>query len=236
MPRWRRITGRRSCRPGPTSCVSEPSKAPSVRARWRTRRSRPLSCWSALDHRAAAQPAVLHPGGTERRHPRRGCPPERPRSRHLGASRQELFETLDRPAMQPLPPEPFVHADWRKATVALDHHVRLEGHHHSVPHDLIRQHLWARLGARNRVRHRSSRRRLHPTRLCCTGARWRPPGALRGPRAGAPAPGDCIRSCRHRSGAARRVADAGARQMSIQAMTWASACSGAVPLPVNACK
>lgn len=49
--------------------------------------------------------------------------------------------------MQPLPPEPFVHADWRKATVGLDYHVRLEGHHYSVPHDLIRQQLWARLTA-----------------------------------------------------------------------------------------
>lgn len=35
-------------------------------------------------------------------------------SRHLGTSRQQLFETLDRPAMQALPPEPFVHADWRR--------------------------------------------------------------------------------------------------------------------------
>jgi transposase len=68
-------------------------------------------------------------------------------SRHLGASRQELFATLDRPAMQPLPPEPFVHADWRKATVGLDYHVRLEGHHYSVSHELIRQQLWARLTA-----------------------------------------------------------------------------------------
>lgn len=68
-------------------------------------------------------------------------------SRHLGAARQELFETLDRPAMQPLPPEPFVHADWRRATVGADYHVRLEGHHYSVPHDLIRQQLWARLTA-----------------------------------------------------------------------------------------
>ena len=68
-------------------------------------------------------------------------------SRHLGASRQHLFETIERPAMQPLPPEPFVHADWRKATVGLDYHVRLEGHHYSVPHELIRQKLWARLTA-----------------------------------------------------------------------------------------
>lgn len=68
-------------------------------------------------------------------------------SRHLGAARQELFETLDRPAMQPLPPEAFIHADWRRATAGADYHVRLEGHHYSVPHDLIRQQLWARLTA-----------------------------------------------------------------------------------------
>ena len=47
--------------------------------------------------------------------------------------------------MQPLPPEPFTHADWRQTTVGLDDHVRLEGHHYSVPHDLLRQKLWARL-------------------------------------------------------------------------------------------
>ena len=68
-------------------------------------------------------------------------------SRHLGASRQHLFDMLDRPAMQPLPSEPFVHADWRRATVGADYHVRLEGHHYSVPHELIRQQLWARLTA-----------------------------------------------------------------------------------------
>ncbi|MBL9060375.1 MAG: IS21 family transposase [Mangrovicoccus sp.] len=68
-------------------------------------------------------------------------------SRHLGASRQELFDTIERPAMLPLPPEPFVHADWRKATVGADYHVRLEGHHYSVPHEMIRQQLWARLTA-----------------------------------------------------------------------------------------
>ena len=68
-------------------------------------------------------------------------------SRHLGASRRELFETIDRPAMLPLPAEPFVYADWRKATVGPDYHVKLEGHHYSVPHDLIRQQLWARLTA-----------------------------------------------------------------------------------------
>ncbi|AZY93633.1 MULTISPECIES: Mu transposase domain-containing protein [Paracoccus] len=68
-------------------------------------------------------------------------------SRHLGAARQNLLDTLDRQAMQPLPPERFVHADWRRATVSAVYHVRLEGHHYSVPHDLIRQQLWARMTA-----------------------------------------------------------------------------------------
>lgn len=68
-------------------------------------------------------------------------------SRHLGASRQQLFETLDKPAMRPLPPTPHVHADWREVSVGLDYHVRIEGHVYSVPHELIRQRLWARLTA-----------------------------------------------------------------------------------------
>jgi transposase len=34
-----------------------------------------------------------------------------------------------------------------KATVGPDYHIRLEGHHYSVPHELIRQQLWARLTA-----------------------------------------------------------------------------------------
>lgn len=30
-------------------------------------------------------------------------------------SRQSLFETLDRPALRPLPATPYVYAEWRKA-------------------------------------------------------------------------------------------------------------------------
>jgi hypothetical protein len=46
--------------------------------------------------------------------------------------------------MLPLPAEPYVHADWRKATVGT-YHVRLEDHHDSVPHALSRQQSRARL-------------------------------------------------------------------------------------------
>lgn len=35
------------------------------------------------------------------------------RTRHLGASRRELFDQLERHALQPLPLEPYVFAEWR---------------------------------------------------------------------------------------------------------------------------
>jgi transposase len=53
------------------------------------------------------------------------------------ASRRELFEQLDRPALRPLPSEPFVFAEWKFARVNIDYHVELEGHYYSVPHALV---------------------------------------------------------------------------------------------------
>ena len=59
--------------------------------------------------------------------------------RAYGASRQELFERLDRPALRPLPTERFVHAEWKKARVNLDYHVELDHHYYSVPHVLVHE-------------------------------------------------------------------------------------------------
>jgi transposase len=61
---------------------------------------------------------------------------ERP-MRHLGHSRQELFETLDRPALRPLPAQPYEFAVWKKARVNLDYHIEFEKHFYSVPYGLI---------------------------------------------------------------------------------------------------
>jgi len=35
--------------------------------------------------------------------------------RRYGASRRQLFERLDQPALRPLPAEPFVYAEWKTA-------------------------------------------------------------------------------------------------------------------------
>jgi len=66
-------------------------------------------------------------------------------SRHLGASRRELFEQLDKPALKPLPVEPYVYAEWKQCRAGLDYHVALREHYYSVPHQLLRKKLWARL-------------------------------------------------------------------------------------------
>ena len=58
---------------------------------------------------------------------------------HLGKSRLELYEELDRPALRPLPERPYEFAIWKNAKVNLDYHIAFEGHFYSVPHTLVRQ-------------------------------------------------------------------------------------------------
>ena len=65
----------------------------------------------------------------------------------LPGSRQELFDTLDRPALRPLPAQPYEYAEWKLARVNIDYHVEVEGHYYSVPYALVRQQLDVRLSA-----------------------------------------------------------------------------------------
>ena len=55
------------------------------------------------------------------------------------ASRRELFDRLDRPALRPLPATPFVYAEWKIARVNIDYHVELHGHYYSVPFTLVHE-------------------------------------------------------------------------------------------------
>ncbi|MTH94850.1 IS21 family transposase [Roseibium sp. RKSG952] len=69
-------------------------------------------------------------------------------SRHLGASRRDLFDKLDKPALKPLAATPYVYAEWKQCRAGLDYHVDVLHHYYSVPHQLIRQKLWVRITAR----------------------------------------------------------------------------------------
>jgi transposase len=82
--------------------------------------------------------------------------------RKLPGSRREHFEQLDRPALQPLPAEPYVYAEWKKARVHIDYHVAVEGHYYSVPYALIKREVDVRI-TRNTIEcfHRGNRVASH---------------------------------------------------------------------------
>jgi transposase len=68
--------------------------------------------------------------------------------RRLGVTRRQLLEELDRPALKPLPMEPYVLAEWRARRVGLDYHVDIDRHYYSVPYRHAREQVEVRLTAR----------------------------------------------------------------------------------------
>lgn len=56
----------------------------------------------------------------------------------LDGCRASMFESIDRPAMRPLPEHRYEFAEWKSATVNIDYHVDVTGHYYSVPHNLVR--------------------------------------------------------------------------------------------------
>jgi len=83
--------------------------------------------------------------------------------RGMDASRAELFEAVDRPAMLDLPERPYGFATWKKARVNIDYHVEVEGHYYSVPYRLTREKVEVRLTEGTiEVFHRGKRVASHP--------------------------------------------------------------------------
>ena len=83
--------------------------------------------------------------------------------RLYGASRRELFDKLDRPALKPLPAERFVYGEWSFARVHLDYHIQVDYHLYSVPFRLFRERVEARLTATTlEVFHDGERVASHP--------------------------------------------------------------------------
>lgn len=67
----------------------------------------------------------------------------RPMKRY-GKSRRELFETMERSALLPLPASSFEFAEWSKARVNIDYHVVVDHHFYSVPYILVHETVEAR--------------------------------------------------------------------------------------------
>ena len=63
------------------------------------------------------------------------------RARGSSKTRQELFDTFDRPNMRPLPNSHFSVFDYKVQTVPNNYHLEYDNHYYSVPYELIRQEL-----------------------------------------------------------------------------------------------
>jgi len=69
--------------------------------------------------------------------------------RKMSGSRRSRFEELDRPALGPLPDERFEIAEWGCERVRRDYHVEVDGHHYSLPHQLVGEEIEIRLTVPN---------------------------------------------------------------------------------------
>jgi len=63
----------------------------------------------------------------------------------LKTTRQKLYESIDKPALNPLPPHRYEYADWKRARVNIDYHVEVDRHYYSVPYQLVREQVDVRL-------------------------------------------------------------------------------------------
>lgn len=64
--------------------------------------------------------------------------------RGYGKSRRELFLSIDKPALKPLPAVSYEYAEWKKVRLGLDYHIRYDDHFYSAPYQLYREELMCR--------------------------------------------------------------------------------------------
>lgn len=63
----------------------------------------------------------------------------------MEGSRRIWYETIDKPALRPLPVSPYEFAEWKKARVNIDYHVEFEGNFYSTPYQLVGQQVDIRI-------------------------------------------------------------------------------------------
>jgi transposase len=63
----------------------------------------------------------------------------------LPGTRKSVFESIDKPALKPLPVARYQFAQWKKARVHIDYHIEVDRHYYSVPYQLIKKELDVRL-------------------------------------------------------------------------------------------
>lgn len=83
--------------------------------------------------------------------------------KRLPGSRRSRFDEMDKPALKPLPTEPFEYAEWvSEQKVPPDYHVYIRQHAYSVPYQLVSEKVEARVTSRMvEIFHLSKRIAVH---------------------------------------------------------------------------
>ena len=85
--------------------------------------------------------------------------------RRVGISRRQLFETVEMAALDRLPAEDFVAAEWLLARAGIDYHVEVHGFFYSVPYGLVREQVDVRVTQRTiEIFHKGGRVAAHERR------------------------------------------------------------------------
>lgn len=80
----------------------------------------------------------------------------------MEGSRRSLYESIDKPALMPLPSKPYEFAIWKHARVNIDYHIEFEGKLYSVPYQLIGQEVDLRITEKGiEIIHKGKRVAVH---------------------------------------------------------------------------
>jgi transposase len=83
--------------------------------------------------------------------------------RDYRASRHDLFESVERASLLPLPTDSFEITEWKQVTVNVDYHVAFDDRLYSVPHRYVHQRVWVCATSTTvEVQLRNSRIAAHP--------------------------------------------------------------------------
>jgi hypothetical protein len=78
-------------------------------------------------------------------------------------SRASVFAAVDKPALKPLPGEPFDLSEWCRARVNIDYHVSFDSNFYSVPYNLVHEVVEIRSTATTvEILHKGTRVASHP--------------------------------------------------------------------------
>jgi len=83
--------------------------------------------------------------------------------KHIGKSRTQLFEELDKPELRPLPANRYIYEQFKIARVNMDYHITLEKCNYSVPFKYLKEQVEVRYSTQHvRIYHKNEIIATHP--------------------------------------------------------------------------